>query len=73
VEADWPVGLIKFLDALSKLPNTSPEGGVRPGRGTMANGRSEGTGPSDLEESLGGGDGVVGHGGISGGSLKWGR
>ena len=36
----------------------------------MANGRGEWVGPGDLEESLGGGDGVGGHDEISCGSLK---
>ena len=53
-----------------ELLNTGPEGSVRPGRGTMTDGRSEGAGPSDSEESLGGGDGVVGHDEISRGSLE---
>jgi hypothetical protein len=37
----------------------------------MTDGRSERAGPGDLEEAFGGGDGVVGHDEIRGGSLKW--
>jgi len=53
-----------------ELPNTGPEGGVRPGGGTMTDSRSEGAGLGDSEESLGGGDGVVGHEEIGCGSLE---
>ena len=61
METNWSLGLIKFFDVLGELPNTSPEGGVRPGGGTMTNSRSEWAGPGDLEKSFGRGDGVVGH------------
>ena len=61
MKADRTLGLIKFLNMLGELPNTRPEGGVRPGGGTMTDGRSEWAGPGDLEESLGGGYGVVSH------------
>lgn len=53
-----------------ELPNTGPEGSVRPGGGTVTDSRSEGAGPGDSEESLGGGDGVVGHDEISRRSLE---
>lgn len=62
--------MIKFLDVLGELPNTGPKGSVRPGGGTMTDGRSEWAGPGDSEESLGGGDGVVGHDEMGRGSLK---
>lgn len=64
------MGLIEFLDMFGELPNTGPEGSIRPGRGTMTDGRSEGAGPGDSEESLCGGDSVVGHDEISRGSLE---
>lgn len=70
MKTDWTPGLIKLLDVAGELPNASPEGGVRPGRRTMANGRGEWVGPGDLEESLSGGDDVGGHDEISCGSLK---
>jgi hypothetical protein len=70
MKTNWTVRLSKLLDVLGELPNTSPEGGVRTGGGTMTDGRSERAGLGDLEESLGGGDSVVGHDEISRGSLK---
>lgn len=70
METNWTLGLVKFLDVLGELPNTSPEGSVRPGGGTMTDGRSEWAGPGDLEESLGGSDSVVSHDEISRESLK---
>ena len=70
METNWTLSLIKLLDAFGELPNASPEGGVRPGGGTMMDGRSEWAGPGDSEESLGRGDGVVGHYEIGRGSLE---
>jgi hypothetical protein len=58
---------------LGKLSNTSPEGSVRPGIGTMTDGRSEWAGPGNSKEALSGGDGVVGHDEMIRGSLKQGR
>ena len=70
VKTNWTLGLFKLLNMLGEFPNASPEGGVRPGGGTVANCRGEWAGPCDLEEALGGGDSVVGHDEISRGSLK---
>jgi len=70
METNWTLGLIKLLDAFGELPNASPEGGVRPGGGTMADCWSKWAGPRDFEKSLGGGDGVIDHDETSRGSLE---
>ena len=70
METNWTLRLIQLLDTFGKLPNASPEGGVRPGGGTMADRRSEWAGPRDFEESLSGGNGVIGHDETSRGSLE---
>ena len=70
MKADWTLGLIEFLDVFGEHPNTSPEGSVRPGGGTVTDGGSKWAGPGNAEKSLGGGDGVVGHDEISCGSLE---